>query len=105
MEAVTPEAYTISLLEALIAQEGIAPERIAVLVRRNAEARNIAHAILEYNETRKQPLCKIMTSEALSLDASQDVQTLLAALALTQHTTHTTHRAHHGESTLSLIHI
>lgn len=102
MEAVTPEAYTISLLEALIAQEGIAPERIAVLVRRNAEARNIAHAILEYNETRKQPLCKIMTSEALSLDASQDVQTLLAALALTQHTTHTTHRAHHGESTTDM---
>lgn len=97
-EAVTPEAYAIGILETLIAQQGIAPGRIAVLVRRNEEARRIAHAILEYNETRQQPLCKVMTSEALSLDASQDVQTLLAALALTQRTTHTQHPTKHGES-------
>lgn len=82
-EPYTPEQYVVEQLEQVIDGQGMAQRDVAVLVRRNDEAARVLAAVLENNKKRegKAPI-RVVTSDALSLDASPDVQMVLAVLRM-----------------------
>lgn len=78
-----PEQYVVSQLEQLIDRQGVPQREVAVLVRRNEEAASVLTAVLANNKKRegKEPI-RIITSDALSLDSSPDVQMVLSVLRM-----------------------
>ena len=77
------EQYVVEQLERAIDGQGIRQREVAVLVRRNDEAARVLAAVLENNKLRqgKEPI-RMVTSDALSLDMSPDVQLVLAVLRM-----------------------
>lgn len=78
-----PEQYVLDQLEMVIDGQGVPQRDVAVLVRRNEEAARVLTAVLENNKNRegREPI-RIITSDALSLDVSPDVQVVLSVLRM-----------------------
>lgn len=78
-----PEQYVVAQLEQVIDRQGVPQRDVAVLVRRNEEAADVLTAVLANNKNRKgkEPI-RIITSDALSLDSSPDVQLVLSVLRM-----------------------
>lgn len=82
-EEYTPERYVVEQLERVLDGQGVAQRDVAVLVRSNRDAARVLAAVLDNNRLREgREAIRVVTSDALSLDASRDVQVVLSVLRM-----------------------